>query len=314
MSRISLLAAALMVLPSCLAEEDDVTRSRATLETPECGHFASAIIDSTGASIGYVVASNTEENLLIDVEAALGVSLKNLYLYAGPGPVPANSVGNVYPEFFPYQQAFVAPFPTRFTFAIPLADVGVEPGTCGDVVVSLHALAVQLASDGTVLKKHAGWAFGDIVFPHGSYATGYGFHYTLCCEPPPPVDAGCTLTQGYWKTHNEYATSKGLRRDWPAPHDELDTLCGASWLSILGAPPEGGNAWIILAHQYIAAALNVATGASTTAQVDQALADAEAFLEGSCWSIHASDAPDEVDTASVLDAYNNGDLGPSHCE
>lgn len=229
------------------------------------------------------------------------------------GPIPANSGGVVYPELFPHQEAFVAPFPGQHTFALPLADLGVEPGTCGEIVVSLHAVAVQLASNGSVLKKFAGWAFGDIVFPHGSYATGYGFHYQICCEPPPPEEAGCTLTQGYWKNHHEYAKNKGLRRDWPAPHDELDTLCGATWLSIFGAPPAGGNAWVILAHQYLAATLNVAASASTTPQVDQALADAAAYLEGSCWSIAAADAPEVIDTAAVLDAYNNGDIGPGHC-
>jgi hypothetical protein len=211
------------------------------------------------------------------------------------------------------RKASSAPFPVAHTFTLPLADLGVEPGTCGELVVALHATAVKLASNGSVLKKYSGWAFGDLVFPHGSYATGYGFHYEICCEPPPPEEFGCTLTQGYWKNHNEFG-SKKQAVDWPAPHDERDLLCGAEWLAILKTPPAGGNAWLIVAHQYIAAMLNVAAGASTTAQVDQALADAQQFLDATCSSAPASEFPDAINAAAILDAYNNGDIGPGHCD
>src|SRR5688500_7780641 len=73
---------------------------------------------------------------------------------------------------------------------------------------------------------------------------------------------GCTLTQGYWKNHNELRTQRRQRLDWPAPLDEAQLLCGQKLLDILNTVPRG-EAWYILAHQYIAASLNAASGAST---------------------------------------------------
>lgn len=82
-----------------------------------------------------------------------------------------------------------------------------------------------------------------------------------------PCAGGCTLTQGYWKTHS---------REGPAPYDEAwknlgpleeDTpffSSGLTWYRVFWTPPKGGNAWIQLAHQYMAAKLNILDGASTT--------------------------------------------------
>lgn len=42
--------------------------------------------------------------------------------------------------------------------------------------------------------------------------------------------------------------------------------------------PKGGDAYYILAHQYIAAALNIVNGTSSTQQVNEALAWAESFF------------------------------------
>ena len=50
-----------------------------------------------------------------------------------------------------------------------------------------------------------------------------------------------------------------------------------SWSEILWVQPEG-DAYIILAHQYIAASLNVDNGASTTPEVDMALSMAYAWF------------------------------------
>ena len=86
-----------------------------------------------------------------------------------------------------------------------------------------------------------------------------------------PCAGGCTLTQGYWKTHSDYG---------PAPYDATwaaigeDTsfyLSGKSWYEVLWTPP-AGDAYYNLAHQYIGVKSNVLNGASTNAQVDAALA------------------------------------------
>ena len=69
------------------------------------------------------------------------------------------------------------------------------------------------------------------------------------CDPGicDPV-AGCTLTPGFWKNHSQLITEDTL-------------LCEETWIDILNTPPRRGNAFYILAHQWIAAELNVADGA-----------------------------------------------------
>ena len=145
---------------------------------------------------------------------------------------------------------------------------------------------------------------------------------TDCCHPEdeccgsdcaPEEETGCTLTQGYWKTHNEHATSAGLQADWPAPYDEDDLLCGQTLLAILETAPQG-DAWIILAHQFIAARLNLASGASTTDEVDAALASADTWLLANCGGAPASESADALEWAETLDRYNHGAIGPGHCD
>lgn len=69
-------------------------------------------------------------------------------------------------------------------------------------------------------------------------------------DPCVPCDCKCPLTQGYWKNHPDA---------WPV--DSL-TIGGTTYgkavlIDILKTPPKGNGA-IILAHQLIAAKLNVA--------------------------------------------------------
>ena len=129
---------------------------------------------------------------------------------------------------------------------------------------------------------------------------------SAACDQGP---TGCTLTQGYWKTHNVDAKQPHKQTPWPIA--ETTMLCGMSWLDILETPPMG-DAWYILAHQWIAASLNVASGASTTPDVDQALADGAALL-ATC-SVDAGDQATATAVSSVLDDYNNGLIGPGHCD
>ena len=128
---------------------------------------------------------------------------------------------------------------------------------------------------------------------------------------------GCTLTQGYWKTHSEYG---------PAPYDDawknLSAAgagtpfysSGMSWYQVFQTAPRG-NPYYILAHQYMAAKLNVLNGATANPQVAAALKWADMFF--------ATHSPASVLTktektlvqqyAALLDSYNNGRVGPGHC-
>jgi len=128
---------------------------------------------------------------------------------------------------------------------------------------------------------------------------------------------GCTLTQGYWKTHSLYG---------PAPYDNAwlaigpsgaDTtffLSGKTWYQVFWTPP-AGNAYYNLAHQYMAAKLNRLNGASSTPAVDAAIAGAEAFFAVKTPASSLTNAQkNQIKAwAATLDQYNNGLIGPGHC-
>jgi hypothetical protein len=115
------------------------------------------------------------------------------------------------------------------------------------------------------------------------------------------VALGCSYSQGYWKNHVE---------SWPAGSDPDAPFfaSGKSWLEILGTPPKG-SADVILAHQYVAAALNVENGAYMPPLVKTAFDAAAAYFAGGAGG-------DLTGWAATLDAYNNGLAlgGPPHCE
>jgi hypothetical protein len=119
---------------------------------------------------------------------------------------------------------------------------------------------------------------------------------------------GCVLTQGYWKNHNASAKHHN-QIAWPIAEDTA--LCDSTWLEILWTPPKGGNAWIILAHQWIAARLNVAAGASAPDEIGAAIDEAGGMLDA-C-SIADGDRDHALELAGVLDDYNNGMMGIHHC-
>jgi hypothetical protein len=130
-----------------------------------------------------------------------------------------------------------------------------------------------------------------------------------------PCVGGCTLTPGYWKTHSAYG---------PAPYDDTwaqlsggaDTaffLSGQSFYQVLWTAPKG-NAYYILAHAYIAAALNQLNGAdfgAAQSAFDQAT---QLFLVSSpADRLTKTQRGAFINLAGILDAYNNGLSGPGHC-
>ncbi|UNP31642.1 hypothetical protein [Lysobacter gummosus] len=128
------------------------------------------------------------------------------------------------------------------------------------------------------------------------------------------ANAGCTYTLGYWKTHSTYG---------PAPYDATwaaigeNTLffsSGQTWYAVFWTPPKGGNAYYILAHQYMAARLNVEAGASAPTQVSSAIAQATAWFTGRSTTAPKGPARDTaINLAGILGSYNEGTTGPGHC-
>jgi hypothetical protein len=134
-----------------------------------------------------------------------------------------------------------------------------------------------------------------------------------------PCAGGCTLTQGYWKTHSEYGPAP-YDDTWAELSDGADTPffgTGSSYYEILWMPPKGGNAYLILAHQYIAAELNQLNGAYVPSEVQDAMDQAEALLiqyeEDLSIPKKGGDRALAIELYELLDDYNNGLIGPGHC-
>lgn len=132
---------------------------------------------------------------------------------------------------------------------------------------------------------------------------------------------GCTLTQGYWKTHSKYG---------PAPYDSTWALLlngasttfflsGMTYHKVMWTPP-AGNAYYNLAHQYIAAQMNELNDADMPPAVETAFNSATALFETyTPAQIKALKANSPVrkqfiDLAGILGSYNEGKMGVNHCD
>ncbi len=133
---------------------------------------------------------------------------------------------------------------------------------------------------------------------------------------------GCTLTQGYWKNHST-CKAKGPKRDdtWSdIPGGEAEEtvffLSEQDYCQVFDTNPGKGGKYYILAHQYIAAQLNLLAGANPT-DVADAFNEATEFLKD-----HTQDTVEGnkdlekkcVELGGILDDFNNGRIGPGHCD
>jgi hypothetical protein len=137
---------------------------------------------------------------------------------------------------------------------------------------------------------------------------------------------GCTYTQGYWKTHVNYAPKPQFSKKRDATWDLIDNgallnenatffLSGKTYIAVMWTPP-AGNVYYNLAHQYIAAKLNVLDGASG-AVIAAELAQAEAlftqYAPGANYWKNNTNKATVTALAGKLAAFNEGTIGPGHC-
>ena len=139
---------------------------------------------------------------------------------------------------------------------------------------------------------------------------------TVACIP------GCTLTQGYWKTHN--ASFKGgapLDDTWDqilALKEQTPFyLSGGTWFKVFWTPPSGGNAYYQLAHQYMAAKLNSLNGAGMSPAVTTAFNSATTLLTSAnptaIGTLKGAAKNNWVNLVGTLGNYNEGNAGVPHC-
>jgi cysteine-rich repeat protein len=115
----------------------------------------------------------------------------------------------------------------------------------------------------------------------------------------------CTLTQGYWKNH------PGA---WPVSSLKLGSVSydKDELLAILKTPVKG-NGLIQLAHQLIAAKLNIAAGADD-ASIEVSITAADALIGSLVVGEDSLKTSATAELTGKLDAYNNGAVGPGHCD
>jgi hypothetical protein len=191
---------------------------------------------------------------------------------------------------------YAGQIPAGQTATFPYACVSPPPSGWQDGVAIRNEAQVTITNHSGYLNK----PFGPN--PKASWEGGF--------PPPPCPDLGCTYTQGYWKNH---ATN------WPTGYQPSASFysSGQTWLQVLWTEPKG-NAYYILAHQYIAAVLNKANGAYVPAGIQSILDSAASWFytnyPSSC--AEKGSCPTQKEWAAILDTYNRGEYpgGPQHCE
>jgi hypothetical protein len=128
-----------------------------------------------------------------------------------------------------------------------------------------------------------------------------------CATLPCAGGSSCTYSQGYWRNHPNA---------WPVTSLTLGTITyqAAELMAILDNPAQG-NGLVILTHQLIVAKLNIANGADPSA-VQQAITDADNMIGamvvppiGNGYLLPAQTR----DLTETLTEYNEGTIGPGHC-
>lgn len=255
----------------------------------------------------------TYRALLTDAETRLNTAsaiLQN-YTYAADGTATAAGTTNFTNS-------------TSFTFGGPTIEIDEciavtddQAGALGEACAELgnqsqtfaYSLELQYDTCGNYnFINRATYAAND------SATTGESSHTVTVTVP---CAGGCTLTQGYWKTHSAYG---------PAPYDDTWALIGEDaafyysgqgYYTVLWTPP-AGNVYYNLAHQYIAATLNVLNSAGDSS-IATTLAAAESLLNdptntpAKIAALKGKDKKPWTDLAATLDQYNNGLIGPGHC-
>lgn len=238
---------------------------------------------------GDVCIANDIDTIYVTYTADSSCPLQEVHVCAATSDFPWTPPGQC-----GYNAEFSDNPQTSYTVAIPLSDF--PEAVCGETVFFLQAHAALACGE----SAYAGTFKGNV-------------EYTLQCVDDD--DGGCTRTQGYWKNHAS---------DWSAVSLSLGgvTYTHAAAMAVLQSP-SNGDASLILAHQLIAAKLNIQVNGASDGAVASAAADADAWLAANAdadgvlpFGVSPASAAGAEATAlaNVLDQFNNGLIGPGHCD
>jgi len=139
---------------------------------------------------------------------------------------------------------------------------------------------------------------------------------TTCATGSCGGDDGCTYTQGYWKTHGPIPAGSNSN-EWAVISLTLGTVSYTDLeLQAIFNTPASGNGLLTLAHQLIAAKLNIASGADDSA-IAGTIAAADAMIAGLVVPPVGSGSLSPGSTSALVSAltnYNEGATGPGHCQ
>jgi hypothetical protein len=194
--------------------------------------------------------------------------------------------------------------PTLNTFGGSQTTFNLAPNQ--SIVIEIGDLRDESDVTGKLTELEYGQTYHFVAFARsadGSAASGL----SVTVSGTTTESTNCTYTWGYWRNHVEL---------WPATSLTLGSVnyTQAELISILDEPV-AGNGLISLAHQLIAAKLNILAGAdpsaaaATIAAADAQIGSLVIPPVGSGY-IHPSLTSSKTQT---LDDYNNGVIGPGHC-
>lgn len=133
--------------------------------------------------------------------------------------------------------------------------------------------------------------------------------FCFAADGPAEEDTyGCTEIRSYWLDHSNPET-ENYNHAWNTYAKAQFYQSGETYLQLLQRTPSKGNPYFMLAQPYITARLNIKSGASTIPEVDEALKGAAAYFKGEA----DTEVAQLLVWAALLDAYNQGDVGPGRC-
>lgn len=191
-----------------------------------------------------------------------------------------------------------------------------RPGECVTVRVG-DLLLDNGASTSCDVPLLCGTGYVFRAFAHaGSGFKRSDFTVNLSCSSL-ACGGGCTLTQGYWKTHGPQGCASSTNiNEWPATSLDLGSIAYSDLelCSILNTPA-GGNGLISLAHQLIAAKLNAGIGGDA-AFIAPAVAAADTLIGSLLIPPLGTDSLPPSTTSALtatLESWNSGLTGSGHC-
>jgi len=201
---------------------------------------------------------------------------------------------------------------------------GLLPGECEDIQIGDINFDETGVSGGECAMGplECGTEYVFRIFAHAGRGMARSpFSDVIYCNTDPCDNGGgCTYTQGYWKTHGPEGCRKGQNsNEWPATGLMLGNVAYSDvQLCAIFNEPAGGNGLIALAHQLIAAKLNLLNGAGHCG-VDADIAAADALIGNLVVPpVGAGSLAPEATSALVnsIDEFNNGDYQgcAGHCD